>query len=60
MEKRGLFEHAKERQLDKILEKYGDNISNINDLTAGEDPSLLFYILVNKFGYLFIISFIIF
>lgn len=52
MEKRVLFEHAKERQLDKILEKYGDNISNINDLTAGEDPSLLFYILVNKFGYL--------
>lgn len=36
----------------KIAEKYKESISDISDLTAGESTSLLFYFLVNCFGYL--------
>ena len=41
----------KERKIEKILNNQ-KNITSINDLTAGEEPSWLFYILADKLGYL--------
>lgn len=40
----------KKETLDKIEEKLYPYISNINDLTAGVNPSPLFYFMVNRFG----------
>lgn len=37
---------------EKLLNKYIDSISDISDLTAGEKPSALFYLLTYCFGYL--------
>ena len=41
-----------QKKLDKITEKYGDKIQNLNDLTGGKEPSKLFYILSSKLSYL--------
>lgn len=41
-----------ESYIQYIIEKYGTSIKGLNDLTAGEDPSLLFYILATKLNYL--------
>ena len=41
-----LFETLKERELAKIVEANKDYITSINDLTGGDDPSLLFYLLI--------------
>lgn len=38
--------------VDSFLLKYKDNIKNINDLLAGEEPTFLFYILMTFYGYL--------
>ena len=44
-------EAFKSKRIEKILSNQ-QNITGINDLTAGEEPSLLFYILADKLGYL--------
>ena len=41
-----------QKKLDKITQKYGDKIQNLNDLTGGKEPSKLFYILSSKLSYL--------
>ena len=52
MSKQNFIEQLKEKQIDKISQKTGDNITSINDFTAGEKPSALFYILADKLNYL--------
>lgn len=47
-----LLTKYKEHKLEKILLAQNDNIKSIDDLTAGEEPTLLFYILADKLGYL--------
>ena len=47
-----IIDKWKEKQLKKIIEKTGNNITGIKDFTAGENPSLLFYLLGDKFNYL--------
>ena len=42
----------REKRLDKIAKKYGDTITGVQDLTAGEEPSMLFYILAYTLRYL--------
>ena len=42
----------KEYQIVKILERQQGNITGIRDLIGDGEPSLLFYILANKLGYL--------
>lgn len=42
----------KERKVDTILKKYDGMITGLNDLTAGNPPSTLFYILADKLSYL--------
>lgn len=37
---------------EKLLNKYIGSISDISDLTAGEKPSALFYLLIYCLGYL--------
>lgn len=46
-----MTENIKQQRLEKILNKH-ENITGINDLTAGEEPSLLFYVLADKLSYL--------
>lgn len=46
------IENIKERKIEEIIELFGDSITNINDLTGGKDPSLLFYILAKKLHFL--------
>lgn len=46
-----MTENIKQKKLEKILDKH-KNITGINDLTAGDEPSLLFYILADKLSYL--------
>lgn len=41
-----------EKLLDEIIELYGDKISNINDLTGGDKPTVLFYFLAKNLRYL--------
>ena len=41
-----------EQLLDEISSLYGDKISNTNDLTGGEKPTLLFYFLARHLRYL--------
>ena len=43
---------SKQKRIDKIVERYGDKIKNINDLTGGKEPSKLFYILAGHLDYL--------
>lgn len=43
---------SKQQKLDAILKKYGGVITGLNDLTAGDPPSALFYILADKLSYL--------
>lgn len=43
---------SKQKRIDKIVERYGDKIKNINDLTGGKEPSKLFYILARHLDYL--------
>lgn len=40
------------KDLELIEKVFKDRISNINDLTANEEPSELFYYLIYLFGYL--------
>lgn len=42
----------RQRKIDGILKKYDDMITGIQDLTAGDPPSALFYILADKLSYL--------
>lgn len=42
----------KQRKIDTILKKYDGVITGLNDLTAGDPPSTLFYILADKLSYL--------
>ena len=42
----------KQRKIDTILKKYDGIITSQNDLTAGNPPSALFYILADKLSYL--------
>lgn len=46
------IEELKEKKIQEIIELFGDNITGINDLTGGKDPSLLFYVLAEKLYYL--------
>ena len=43
---------SKQQKLDAILKKYDGVITGLNDLTAGDPPSALFYILADKLSYL--------
>lgn len=52
MTKEELLEKWKNKQLEKIIEKSGENITSIKDFTASDEPSLLFYILADKLNYL--------
>ena len=47
-----ILDNYKKKKLKSILEAQKDNITSINDLTGGEDPSMLFYFLADKLGYL--------
>lgn len=49
---KSIIEKLKERELDKVLENHKDHITSLTDLTGGEDPSWLFYILINACGHL--------
>ena len=40
------------KRLQKIIEKYDGLITGLNDLTGGEPPSSLFYLLADKLSYL--------
>ena len=42
----------KQLKIDTILRKYDGMITGLNDLTAGDPPSALFYILADKLSYL--------
>lgn len=42
----------KKYQMTKILDRQKDNITNIHDLVGNGDPSLLFYFLADKLGFL--------
>jgi len=42
----------KEKKLDEIYEKYKENLTSIEDLTAGDDPNLLFFLWVKLFGFM--------
>lgn len=44
--------YNQDRKLNKILQKYDGVITGPNDLTGGEDPSRLFYLLANHLSYL--------
>ena len=46
-----MIESFKKKRLEKILDKH-NNITGLNDLTGGNEPSWLFYILADKLGYL--------
>ena len=41
------------KKIDKILKKCGNNVNDISDITAGQKPSPLFYILADKLSFLF-------
>lgn len=43
---------SKQRRIDTILKKYDGMITGLNDLTAGDPPSALFYILADRLSYL--------
>ena len=43
---------TKQQKIDAILKKYDGIITGLNDLTAGDPPSSLFYILADKLSYL--------
>ena len=43
-----LIKKEDEQLLAEITNLYGDKISNINDLTGGEKPTILFYFLANS------------
>ena len=45
------FKKYKEKQLKKILESHKDSINDISDLVGDQKPSLLFYFLADKIGY---------
>lgn len=47
-----IVEQWKKKQLEKILETQKNNITGIDDLIGDGEPSLLFYILADKLGYL--------
>lgn len=40
------------KQIDTILKKYNGKITGLNDLTAGDPPSALFFLLADKLSYL--------
>lgn len=42
----------RQQKIDAILKKYGNMVTGLNDLTAGDPPSALFYILADKLSYL--------
>lgn len=42
----------RQQKIDAILKKYGNMITGLNDLTAGDPPSALFYVLADKLSYL--------
>jgi len=42
----------KDKKLHEILQRQGKNIQSVVDLTADDNPSILFYILADKLGYL--------
>lgn len=46
------METINDRYMKYITNKFGTSIKSLNDLTAGDDPSLLFYILATKLNYL--------
>lgn len=45
-----LIGNLKEKELVRIMEVHKDHITSLTDLTGGEDPSWLFYILINACG----------
>lgn len=47
-----MFDKQKEKAMEKILEKYKDSVGSVNDLTAGEEPTMLFFLLIKLCGYL--------
>ncbi len=47
-----ILQKWKQNKLNKIINKSQENIKNINDFTAGKEPTLLFYILADKLNYL--------
>ena len=49
---KSIIEKLKERELAKVLENHKDHITSLTDLTGGEDPSWIFYILINACGHL--------
>ena len=47
-----MVDRLKQKKIEEVLEKYKGSLNGIDDLTAGKDPSLLFYFLIDAFGYL--------
>lgn len=42
----------KEKQLQKIINKMGNSITGLSDITGDAEPSLLFYLLADRMAYL--------
>ena len=47
-----MIERYKDKKIEKILDKAGDNITGLVDLTGDKEPSMLFYLLADKLLYL--------
>ena len=47
-----LIEELKSKSIEKFLDDHKDSINSISELTAGEEPSAIFYLWVKLFGYL--------
>ena len=41
-----------DKELEEVLKKYGESINSGHDLIGDDDPTALFYLLVDKFSYL--------
>ena len=46
------LQFIKDKQLEKIIDLYGEKIKGINDIKGDEEPTFLFYIMAKKLDYL--------
>ena len=47
-----ILENYKNKKIEKVLEKAGDNVTGLVDLIGDKEPSLLFYLMADKLIYL--------
>lgn len=48
--KENVISQLKERELEKFLEEHKEHLTSLTDLTAGEEPTWLFYVLIKLCG----------